>query len=158
MPVKPIPEGYQSVVPVLAIEGAAEAIDFYKRAFGAQERLRMAGPNNSIAHAELQIGDSIVMCSDPFPQGSTKAPTDLGGTTINLFCYVEDVDAVYQQAIDAGATSTMEVDDQFWGDRMGAVLDPYGHAWSIATHIEDLSADEMQERSRQFMEQMASSS
>jgi PhnB protein len=156
MPVEPIPEGYQSVIPALTIQGAAEAIEFYKRAFGAKERLRMPGPNNSIAHAELQIGDSIVMCSDPFPQASTKAPTDIGGTTISLFCYVEDVDSTFQQAVDAGATVTMPLDDQFWGDRMGSILDPYGHSWSIATHIEDVSPEEIQERSKQFMEQMAS--
>jgi len=158
MPVKPIPEGYHSVIPSLSIQGAAEAIEFYKRAFGAKERLRMPGPNNSIAHAELEIGDSVVMLSDPFPQASTKAPTDLGGTTISLFCYVEDVDSTFQQAVDAGATATMPVDDQFWGDRMGSVIDPYGHAWAFATHIEDVPPEEMAERSKQFMEAMASSS
>ncbi len=158
MPVKPVPEGYQSVIPALTIEGAVEAIEFYKRAFGAKERLRMPGPNNSIAHAELQIGDSVVMLSDPFPQASTKSPTDLGGTTINLFCYVEDVDSVFQKAVDAGATVTMELDDQFWGDRMGSVLDPYGHAWAFATHVEDVSPEELDRRSKQFMEAMASSS
>ena len=158
MPVKPIPEGYQSVIPALSIQGAAEAIEFYKRAFGATERLRMPGPNNSIAHAELQIGDSVVMVSDPFPQASTKPPTELGGTTISLFCYVEDVDTIFQQAIDAGATTTMEIQDQFWGDRFGSLLDPYGHAWGLATHVEDIPPEEMAERSKQAMEAMASSS
>jgi PhnB protein len=158
MAVKPIPEGYQSVIPALSIEGAAEAIEFYKRAFGAKERSRMLGPGNTIAHAEIEIGDSVVMVNDPFPQSSVRPPTELGGTSIGLFCYVEDVDATFKQAIDAGAESVMEVEDQFWGDRFGSVRDPYGHSWSLATHIEDVSPEEMEERSRQFMEAMASSS
>jgi PhnB protein len=155
--VKPIPEGYHTISPALAIEGCAEAIEFYKRAFGAKERSRMPGPGNSIAHAELEIGDSIVMVSDPFPQGTTKAPTELGGTTVNLFMYVKDVDAVFQKAIDAGATVATPLEDQFWGDRFGTVLDPYGHAWGIATHVEDVPPEEMAERSKQFLEAMASS-
>jgi PhnB protein len=158
MAVKPIPEGYHTISPALAIEGCAEAIEFYKRAFGAKERSRMPGPNNSIAHAELEIGDSVVMVSDPFPQGTTKAPTDLGGTTVNLFMYVKDVDAVFQRAIDAGATVAAPLEDQFWGDRFGSVLDPYGHSWGIATHVEDVPAEEMEKRAQQFMAQMAATS
>ena len=158
MPVQPVPEGYQSVIPALSIDGAADAIEFYKRAFGAKERSRMPGPDGMIAHAEIQIGDSVVMVSDPFPQASTKSPTELGGTTVGLFCYVDDVDAVFQQATAAGAESVMDPDDMFWGDRFGTLRDPYGHSWSIATHVEDVSPEEMEERSRQFMESMAGSS
>jgi PhnB protein len=156
MAVKPIPEGYQSVIPALSIQGAAEAIEFYKRAFGAQERYRMPGPNNSIAHAELQIGDSVLMLSDPFPQATTKPPTELGGTSVNIFMYVEDVDATFQQAVDAGATVAAPLEDQFWGDRFGSVIDPFGHAWGLATHVEDVSPEEIGERSKQFIESFAS--
>ncbi len=153
----PIPEGYHSVCPALAIEDASEAIEFYKRAFGATERYRMPGPEGKIAHAELQIGDSVVMLSDPFPQASVKAPTEVGGTTVGLFLYVEDVDAVFQQAVDAGATVTMELENMFWGDRFGSVTDPYGHSWSLATHVEDVPPEEMEERAKQAMAGMSSS-
>ena len=151
MAAKPIPEGYHSVSPALTIDGAAEAIDFYERAFGAKERLRMPGPDGQIAHAELEIGDSVVMLSDPFPQSSVKPPSQLGGTTVGIFVYVEDVDAVFQQAVEAGATATMPVDDMFWGDRFGSVTDPYGHHWSLATHVEDVPPEEMEERAKQAM-------
>ena len=151
MAAKPIPEGYHSVSPALTIDGAAEAIDFYERAFGAKERLRMPGPDGQIAHAELEIGDSVVMLSDPFPQSSVKPPSQLGGTTVGIFVYVEDVDAVFQQAVEAGATVTMPVDDMFWGDRFGSVTDPYGHHWSLATHVEDVPPEEMEERAKQAM-------
>ena len=154
MAVKPIPEGYHSVTPALAIDGAAEAIEFYKRAFAATERYRMPGPEGRIAHAELQIGDSVVMLSDPFPDSSVKSPSALGGTTVGIFVYVEDVDAVFQQAVDAGATVTMELENQFWGDRFGSVTDPYGHHWSLATHVEDVPPEEMEERAKQAMAAM----
>jgi PhnB protein len=156
MAARPIPEGYHSVSPALAIDGAAEAIDFYKRAFGAKERSRMPGPEGKVAHAELEIGDSVVMLSDPFPQSTVKAPTELGGTTVGLFVYVEDVDALFRQAVDAGATVTMELEDMFWGDRFGTLTDPYGHSWSLATHVEDVPAEEMEERARQAMAVMGS--
>ena len=133
MATTPIPEGYHTVTPYLAVENAAEAIAFYERAFGAKEVGRMAGPDGMIAHAELEIGDSRVMLSDPFPQASTRPPKELGGTSASVFMYVEDVDAVVKQAVDAGATVLMEVEDQFWGDRFGTVSDPFGHSWSIAT-------------------------
>jgi len=107
-------------------------------------------------HAELEVGDSLIMLSDPFPQASTKTPKDLGGTSVNIFLYVDDIDAAYKQAIDAGATSLMEPDDMFWGDRFGSVEDPFGHTWTIATHIEDVSPEEMQKRSEEFMASMAS--
>ena len=143
MPVKPIPEGYHTVTPYLAVDDAAEAIEYYKTVFGAKERVRMDAPGGKIGHAELEIGDSLVMLSDPFPQATTRPPKELGGTSVSVFMYVEDVDAVVQQAVDAGATITMEVADQFWGDRFGAVQDPFGHLWSIATHVEDVPPEEM---------------
>ena len=155
MAVKPIPEGYHSLTPYLTVDDAAAAIEFYKKAFGATERGRMEAPDGTIGHAELAIGDSIVMLSDPFPQGSTRSPKDLGGTTGSIFMYVEDVDAVVAQAIDAGATTAMEVADQFWGDRFGTVTDPFGHLWSVATHVEDVPPEEMAERAKAAMAAMA---
>jgi PhnB protein len=156
MATKPIPEGYHTLTPYLAVDNATEAIEFYKRAFGAKERGRMPGPNGTIAHAELQIGDSLVMLSDPFPQSSTRPPKELGGTSASIFMYVEDVDAVVEQAVDAGATVTMEVADQFWGDRFGSVSDPFGHSWSVATHVEDVPPEEMAERAKEAMAAMSS--
>jgi PhnB protein len=157
MPPQPVPEGYHTLTPYLAVEDAAEAIDYYKRAFGAKERLRMDAPGGKIGHAELEIGDSLVMLSDPFPQSSTKPPNELGGTSASVFMYVEDVDSVVQDAIDAGATVTMPVEDMFWGDRFGTVQDPFGHQWSIATHIEDVPPDEMAERAKAAMAEMGGS-
>jgi len=154
MAVKPIPEGYHTVAPYLAVDDAAEAIDWYKKAFGASERGRMDAPGGAIGHAELEIGDSVVMLSDPFPQASTKPPKELGGTTMSVFLYVEDVDAVVKQAVDAGATVLMEVADQFWGDRFGTIQDPFGHTWSVATHVEDLSPEEIAERGMAAMAEM----
>jgi PhnB protein len=156
MAVKPIPEGYRTVTPYLAIDDAAEAIEYYKKAFGAKERGRMEAPGGKIGHAELEIGDSLVMLSDALPQFSTRAPKELGGTSVSVFMYVEDVDAVVKQAIDAGATVTMEVADQFWGDRFGVVEDPFGHLWSIATHVEDVPPEEMAERAKAAMAAMSS--
>jgi len=157
MATQPIPEGYRTATPYLVIDGAAEAIDYYKKAFGAKERMRMEAPGNRIGHAEIEIGDSLVMLSDAFPQSTTKAPTELGGTTAGVFLYVEDVDAVVKKAVDAGATVTMEVADQFWGDRFGSITDPFGHSWSIATHVEDVPPEEMAERAKTAMAAMASS-
>jgi PhnB protein len=151
MAVKPIPEGYHTVTPYLAVDDAAEAIEYYKKAFGAKERVRMDGPDGKIGHAELEIGDSLVMLSDPFPQASMRPPKELGGTSASVFMYVEDVDAVVKQAVDAGATVTMEIADQFWGDRFGSVQDPFGHLWSIATHVEDVPPEEMAERAKAAM-------
>ena len=151
MPTKPIPDGYHSVTPSLAVHDAAEAIEFYKRAFGATERVRMHGPDGKIAHAEIEIGDSVVTLADPFPQAFIRPPKELGGTSMSLLLYVEDVDAVTAQAVDAGATVTMPVDDMFWGDRYGKVADPFGHEWQIATHKEDLTPEEMAERAKEAM-------
>ena len=157
MAVQPIPEGYRSVIPYLAVDDAAGAIDFYQRAFGAKERSRMPMPDGKVAHAELEIGDSMVMLSDPFPQSAVQTPKELGGTTVGVFCYVEDVDAVYKRAVDAGATSRMEPEDQFWGDRFAQVIDPFGHHWQLATHVEDVSPEEMERRGREAMAGMAAS-
>ena len=156
MATKPIPEGYHTLTPYLAVDNAAEAIEFYKRAFGAKERVRMPAPDGSIGHAELEIGDSLVMLSDPFPQATTKPPKELGGTSASVFMYVEDVDSVVKQAVGAGATVEMEVADQFWGDRFGTVADPFGHLWSIATHVEDVPPEEMAERAKAAMAAMSS--
>jgi PhnB protein len=157
MAVEPVPEGYNTVTPYLAVEDAAEAIEYYKKAFGAKERVRMHTPDGKIGHAELEIGDSLVMLADPFPQASTRPPKELGGTTVSVFLYVEDVDAVVKQAVDAGATVTMEVADQFWGDRFGSITDPFGHSWSVATHVEDVPPEEMAERAKEAMAAMSSS-
>ena len=156
MAVKPIPEGYHTVTPYLAVDDAAEAIEYYKKAFGAKERVRMETPDGKIGHAELEIGDSLVMLSDAFPQSSTRPPKELGGTSASVFMYVDDVDAVVKQAVDAGATETMEVADQFWGDRFGTISDPFGHSWSIATHVEDLTPEEIAERGKAAMAAMSS--
>jgi PhnB protein len=156
MPVKPIPDGYRTITPYLAVDDAAEAIEYYKKAFGAKERARMDAPGGKIGHAELEIGDSLVMLSDALPQFSTRPPKELGGTSASIFMYVEDVDAVVKQAVDAGATVTMEIEDQFWGDRFGSVQDPFGHLWSIATHVEDVPPEEMAERAKAAMAAMSS--
>jgi PhnB protein len=148
---KPIPEGYQSVIPYLAVDDAAQAIEFYKRAFGASERSRMDGPGGTIAHCELQIGDAVVMLADDLPQFTTTAPKELGGSSIGLFMYVEDVDDAIQTAADAGASITMPAADQFWGDRFGQVQDPFGHFWQIATRTEDLTPEEVGRRGQEFM-------
>ncbi|MEA2242661.1 MAG: PhnB protein [Solirubrobacteraceae bacterium] len=158
MATKAIPDGYHTVSPYLAVEDAASAIDYYVSAFGAKEVVRMDAPGGKIGHAELEVGDSRIMLSDPFPGGSTQPPKQLGGTSVSVFMYVEDVDAVVQRAVEAGATVTMEVADQFWGDRFGAITDPFGHVWSIATHVEDVPAEEMAERAKAAMAAMGSDS
>jgi PhnB protein len=147
---KPIPEGYH-ITPYLAVDDAAEAIEYYKKVFGAKERSRMDAPDGRIGHAELEIGDSVLMLADAFPQFATRPPSELGGTSASIFMYVEDVDAVVKKAVDAGGTTTMEVADQFWGDRFGSVKDPFGHVWSIATHVEDVPPEEMAERAKAAM-------
>jgi PhnB protein len=157
MSVKPIPDGYDNVIPYLTVDDGKGAIEFYKRAFGATERGSMASPDGRIAHAELEIGDSTLMLSDPFPQASTRPPKELGGTSVNLFMYVEDVDTAFKRALDAGATETMPLDDMFWGDRFGTVTDPYGHTWSLATHVEDVSPEEMAKRGEEAMAAMTAS-
>jgi PhnB protein len=154
MAVKAIPDGYEGLIPSLAVDDAARAIEFYERAFGARERARMPAPDGKIAHAELEIGGSIVMLSDPFPHANAKPPKELGGTSMGVFLYVEDVDAAVERAVNAGATVVMPVEDQFWGDRYGMIADPFGHEWSLATHKEDLTPEQIQERAKETMAQM----
>jgi PhnB protein len=149
---KAIPEGYPSVRPYLHVDGAADAIDFYEKAFGAKERVRLAVPGGKIAHAEIEIADSLVMLCDPLPQFVSKPPPVLGGTSGEVLMYVDDVDAVVQRAVDAGATITTEVADQLWGDRSGTITDPFGQVWLISTHTEDLTPDEIAERAKAAMD------
>lgn len=152
--VRPVPEGYHTLTPYLVVEDAARAIDFYKRAFGAQERVRMGGPGGKIGHAELKIGDSMIMLSDEMPGGGCRSPHSLGGTTASVFLYVNDVDSAFKQAEAAGAKAEMPPTDMFWGDRFGKLSDPFGHSWAMATHKEDVAPEEMQKRSKAFMEKM----
>lgn len=160
------PEGYHSVTPYLIVDGAAEAIDFYKRAFGAEELFRMPMPVPSdaaggveggerIAHAEIRIGDSPVMLADEHPEMDLLGPEARGGATASLMIYVEDADAVFEQAMDAGAAEEKPVQDQFYGDRSGTLIDPFGHRWTIATHIEDVAPEEMERRMAELGERQA---
>lgn len=153
MPVKPIPEGYHSVTPYLVIKGAAKAIDFYKRAFGAVELFHMEGPDGRIGHAEIKIGNSPVMLADEHPHMGFKGPQSLGGTPVSLMIYVEDVDKVFPQAVAAGATVTRPLQDQFYGDRSGTLTDPFGHVWTVSTHKEDVPPEELEKRAAEAMKQ-----
>jgi PhnB protein len=144
-PVKRIPEGYHSVQPYLIFKSAAEAIDFYTKAFGATERMRMAGPDGRIGHAEIQIGDSCIMMADEHPQIGAFSAEHYGGSPISLMVYVDDCDAVYKQALATGATSTREPADQPYGDRMAGVKDPFGYSWYLGTHIADMSKEELEQ-------------
>jgi PhnB protein len=152
MPVKPIPAGYHSVTPYLAVRQAADAIEFYARAFGAKQRMRVAAPGNKVGHAELEIGDSVVMVADEHPDMDFRSPAHYGGSPVSLHLYVKDVDASFRKAVDAGATSLRAVADQFYGDRTGTVRDPFGHVWHLATHKEDLSPQELEKRARAMFE------
>ncbi|SNS18804.1 PhnB protein [Sphingomonas laterariae] len=143
--VSPIPEGYHSVTPYLAIDGAAEALEYYKKAFGATEVLRMPH-GDRIAHAEIKIGDSFVMLADEFPDMNHLGPKSRGGTTVSLMIYVPDVDAAFERAIAAGGTVQRPVADQFYGDRSGTLFDPFGHQWTLSTHVEDVPEDEIHRR------------
>ena len=143
---KPIPEGYHTATPYLIIKGAASAIEFYKKAFGATELMRMADPSGRIGHAEIRIGNSPIMLSDEAPEMGYRSPQSLGGSPVGILLYVEDVDAVFSQAVAAGAKVERPVADQFYGDRSGGVTDPFGHVWYIATHKEDVSPEEMHKR------------
>ena len=148
---KAIPEGYHSVTPYLIVKGAAKAIDFYKQAFGATEKFRMPA-GDRIGHAELQIGDSVVMLADEFPDRGHLGPKARGGHTASFMIYVDDVDNAFRQAIDAGATQKQPVQDQFYGDRSGTLQDPFGHEWTLATHVEDVPEAEMESRMKAFVE------
>jgi len=148
MSVKPIPEGYHSVTPYLIIRGATEAIEFYKKAFGATELFRFPAPEGKIGHAEIKIGDSPIMLADEYPDMGYKGPQTLNGSPVSIMIYVDDVDTTFKQAVGAGATVKEAVTDKFYGDRMGTVVDPFGHVWHVATHKEDVSIEEMQQRAK----------
>jgi PhnB protein len=153
MAVQAIPAGYHSITPYLYIKGAGDALAFYKKAFGAVELFRIAGPDGKVGHAEIKIGDSIVMLADEFPEMGARGPKTLGGTAGSLLIYLENVDARFQQAIDAGAKATRPVQNQFYGDRSGTLEDPFGHVWTLATHIEDIPPDEMGKRAEAWMKE-----
>jgi PhnB protein len=155
--VKSIPDGYRNVTPYLFVRAAASAIDFYSTVFGAIEIVRMAGADGRIMHAELKIGDSIVMLADENPRNGVMSPQTIGGYSVGLHLYVENVDAVIQKAVENGARPLHPVKDQFYGDRSGSLLDPFGHMWSVATHIEDVSPEEMKKRMTAAMGQAAGS-
>lgn len=155
MMASPIPDGFHTVAPHLTIKGAGDAIEFYKKAFGAEETARMVAPDGStVMYAEIRIGDSPVMISDEMPQGCCKSPGSVGATTAVIHLYVADCDQAYQQATDAGAEVVMPLMDAFWGDRYGMVKDPFGHCWSIATHKEDLTPEQIGQRAQQFFANM----
>jgi PhnB protein len=155
--VKPIPEGYHNVTPYLFVRSAASAIEFYKNVFGSTEIVRMAGSNGKIMHAELRIGDSIVMLADENPHTGVMSPQTIGGFSVGLHVYVENVDAVIQKAVENGAKLLRPIKNQFYGDRSGSLLDPFGHMWSVATHVEDVSPEEMRKRMTAAMSQTAGS-
>jgi PhnB protein len=153
MSVKPVPDGYHTVTPYLIVRGAAGAIDFYRQAFGARELLRMTGPDASVGHAELAIGDGRIMLADEMPGMKYLGPASLGGSPVGLLLYVDDADAVFARAVAAGATVQRPLQDQFYGDRSGTVVDPFGHVWSIATHKEDVPPEELERRFQELMRQ-----
>jgi PhnB protein len=153
--VKPIPEGYHSITPHLTVRGADRAIDFYRRAFGAEELGRMHGPDRkTVMHAELKIGDSRFFLCDEVPEMGSRSPQTLGGSPSGIYLYVRDVDETFRKAVDAGATVKRPVEDMFWGDRTGSVLDPFGHTWDLATHREDVPPEEIERRSGEFFRKM----
>ena len=149
--VSPVPDGYAVVTPYLCVNGAADAIDFYKDIFGAQERMRMPQPDGTIGHAELQIRDSVVMLSDEFPDMGVISPKTLGGTPVTLNVYVDNVDDVVDRAVAKGATLLQPIENRFYGDRSGQIVDPWGHKWSVSTHVEDVPPDEMERRAAEMM-------
>lgn len=149
--VKPIPDGYPRVTPYLIVDGASAAIDFYTSVLGATEVMRMAAPDGKVGHAELKIGDSVIMLADEHPEMDARGPGSVGGTPVSLHVYVEDVDAVLDRATDAGAKALRPVEDRFYGDRSGGFEDPFGHRWDVATHVEDVPPDEMEKRAAAAM-------
>jgi PhnB protein len=150
MTVKPVPDGYHTVTPYLIVSGAAAAIDWYRNVFQAEERMRMPMPGGKVAHAEIAIGDSVVMLADEFPEMGAKSPGTLGGTPVGLAVYVRDVDTIFNRAVAAGAKVERPLQNQFYGDRSGTVVDPFGHKWTISTHVEDVSPEEMERRMAEF--------
>lgn len=154
MTVQPIPEGYPRVTPYLCVDGAAAAIDFYVSVLGAEERMRMPAPGGKVGHAELALGNSVIMLADEYPDMGFRSPKAVGGTPITLHVYVEDVDTVFAKALARGAKELSPVKDEFYGDRTGQLEDPFGHRWSIASHIEDVPAEEMEKRAKEAMQSM----
>jgi PhnB protein len=151
MSIKPVPEGYRTATPYLIVKGAAEAIEFYKRAFGATEMLRMADPQGKVGHAEIRIGDSVIMLADEHPGMGYRGPHTLGGSSVSILLYLEDVDDVFERAVRAGGKVLRPVADQFYGDRSGTLEDPFGHVWTVATHVEDVAPEEMKRRAETAM-------
>jgi PhnB protein len=149
--VKPIPDNYPRVTPYLYVDGAGAAIEFYEKVLGAKQRGRLDGPDGKVGHAELEIGDSVVMLADENPDMGIRGPKSIGGSPFALHVYVDDVDAVYDAALEAGATSIRAVENQFYGDRSGQFEDPFGHRWSVATHVEEVSPEEMEKRAAEAM-------
>jgi PhnB protein len=157
MAVSPIPAGYYTATPYLIIKDAARAIDFYKQAFGATELMRFADPNGRVGHAEIKIGNSIIMLADEHSECGYRSPQTLGGTPVSILLYVEEVDSRFRQAIAAGAKAMQPVDDKFYGDRSGSLVDPFGHVWTIATHKEDVTVEEVRRRLEEFMKRQGKS-
>ena len=151
MTTKAIPEGYRTATPYLIVKGAADAIEFYQRVFGATEMLRMADPQGRVGHAELRIGDSVIMLADEHPAMGYRSPRSLGGSSVSILLYLEGVDAVFERAVKAGAKALRPVTNQFYGDRSGTLEDPFGHVWTIATHVEDVPPEEMKRRAEAAM-------
>ena len=147
--VNPIPEGYPPVNPYLIVDNGAAAIDFYTSVLGATERMRMDAPGGRIGHAEIELGSSVIMLADEHPEVGAQAPATVGGTPVSLHVYVEDVDSVFAKAIEAGATADSDVEDKFYGDRMGTFTDPFGHRWHVASHVEDIPPEEMSKRAEE---------
>jgi PhnB protein len=150
MPVNPIPDNYPRVTAYLIVEGADAAIDFYKSVLGAAERVRMGGPDGRVGHAELQFGDSVVMLADAYPEMDIRDPIAIGGTPVSMTIYVEDVDKTFAEALNAGARELQPLEDKFYGDRAGQFEDPFGHRWTVMSHVEDVSPEEMQKRADKF--------
>ena len=144
--VKPVPEGFHTVTPYLVVDDGARALEFYQKAFGAKERMRMPGPDGKISHAEITIGDSIIMLGPAQANTGVRSPESLGSSTVSIFLYLEDVDSTFKKALSAGAKEAQPLADQLWGDRYGRLTDPFGHSWSLATHKEDVSPEEMSKR------------
>jgi PhnB protein len=149
--VKPIPEGYRSITPYLICKGASQAIDFYKQAFGATEDMRMPKPDGTIGHAELTIGNSKIMLADEYPEMGYRSPLSIGGAGVSIMLYIDKVDEVFKRALGAGAKEMQALTNQFYGDRSGTLQDPFGHVWTVATHVEDVPPEEMERRAREYM-------
>jgi PhnB protein len=151
---KAIPAGYHTVTPSLVIAGAAKAIEFYKKALGAEEIMRFPGPDGSIMHAEIRVGDSVIMLGDEMPEQGARGPRSYGGTAVSFFVYGENVDAAWKRAVDAGAKEIMPLQDMFWGDRTGCLEDPFGHRWWLAQHVQDLTPEQIKKNAEAFFSQM----